>query len=432
MPIDRHSWQAYARHRHQRPAKDRHPVFNRFIDLIRALRENDWRSPEMLLLLISGGAALSFSTWMALLNNFAVERAAFTGIEIGTLQSLREIPGLLAFTAVFVLLILREQPFVLLSLGLLGAGTALTGIFPTVIGLYCTTVVMSIGYHYSETVQQSLALQWVGKDRAPIVLGRVIAAASFASLCAYALIWAAFEIAGLDYIVVYGIGGGVTVAMAVYAWFAYPRFPQKVEQHKTLILRQRYWLYYALTFLCGARRQIFIVFASFMMVERFGYSVGNITLLFLINYAANMWLAPAIGRYIKIWGERRALTIEYLGLIVIFTSYAFVESAMVAALLFVLDHMFFAMAIAIKTYFQKIADPRDIAPTAAVAFTINHIAAVILPVLLGALWLLSPAAVFLTGTAFAIGSLLLSQLIPPRPEAGNETLLATRITQAAE
>ncbi|HEX9792307.1 MAG TPA: MFS transporter, partial [Kiloniellales bacterium] len=168
------------------------------------------------------------------------------------------------------------------------------------------------------------------------------------------------------------------------------------------------------------------------MVERFGYSVGNITLLFLINYAANMWLAPAIGRYIKIWGERRALTIEYLGLIVIFTSYAFVENAMLAATLYVLDHVFFAMAIAIKTYFQKIADPRDIAPTAAVAFTINHIAAVILPAVLGLLWLVSPAAVFLTGTGFAIGSLLLSQLIPPRPEAGNETLLATRITQAAE
>jgi len=407
-------------------------VADRFISLFMGLRRLDWRSPEVLLLLIGAAAALSFSTWMALLNNFTVERAAFTGVEIGTLQSLREIPGFLAFTAVFVLLVLREQPFVLMSLALLGAGTALTGFFPTVIGLYCTTVLMSVGFHYSETLQQSLALQWVGKDRAPIVLGRVIAAASLASLGAYALIWAAFEIIELDYIVVYGIGGGVTVAVALFAWFAYPRFPQKVEQHKTLILRQRYWLYYALTFLAGARRQIFIVFAGFMMVEKFGYSVGNITLLFLINYAANIWLAPAIGRFIKAWGERRALTIEYLGLIVIFTSYAFVESAILAAALYVLDHLFFAMAIAIKTYFQKIADPRDIAPTAAVAFTINHIAAVILPAVLGLLWLISPSAVFLIGTGFAVGSLALTLLIPPRPEPGNETLLTARVTQAAE
>ncbi len=408
------------------------PVASRLFNMGTRLKRLDWRSPEVLLLLISGATALSFATWMALLNNFAVERAAFTGIEIGTLQSLREIPGFLAFTAIFVLLVLREQTFVLMSLALLGVGTALTGFFPTVIGLYCTTVLMSVGYHYCETLQQSLALQWLGKDRAPIVLGRVIAAASVASLGAYALIWTAFEIAGLDYIVVYGVGGGVTVAIALFAWFAYPRFPQKVEQHKTLILRQRYWLYYALTFLSGARRQIFIVFAGFMMVEKFGYSVGNITLLFLINYAANIWLAPAIGRFIKTWGERRALTIEYLGLIVIFTSYAFVESAILAATLYVLDHLFFAMAIAIKTYFQKIADPRDIAPTAAVAFTINHIAAVVLPAALGLLWLISPTAVFLIGTGFAAGSLGLTLLIPPRPEPGHETLLSPRVAQAAE
>ncbi len=407
-------------------------VADRFVSLFLSLRRLDWRSPEVLLLLIGAAAALSFSTWMALLNNFAVERAAFTGIEIGTLQSLREIPGFLAFTAVFVLLVLREQPFVLLSLALLGVGTALTGFFPTVVGLYLTTVLMSVGFHYCETLQQSLALQWVGKDRAPIVLGRVIAAASLASLGAYALIWVAFEVVELDYMVVYAVGGGVTVAVALFAWFAYPRFPQKVEQHKTLILRRRYWLYYGLTFLSGARRQIFIVFAGFMMVEKFGYSVGNITLLFLINYAANIWLAPAIGRFIKVWGERRALTIEYLGLIVIFTSYAFVESATLAAGLYVLDHLFFAMAIAIKTYFQKIADPRDIAPTAAVAFTINHIAAVILPAALGVVWLINPAAVFLTGTGFAVGSLLLTLLIPPRPEPGNETLLTARVAQAAE
>lgn len=407
-------------------------MLNRLAEMRARFRRLDWRSPEVLLLLISGGAALSFATWMALLNNFAVERAAFTGIEIGILQSLREIPGLLAFTAVFVLLILREQPFVLLSLALLGVGTALTGVFPTVIGLYFTTVLMSAGFHYSETIQQSLALQWLGKDRAPIVLGRVIAAASMAALGGYALIWVAFEIVGLDYIVVYAIGGGVTVAIALFAWFAYPRFPQKVVQHKTLILRRRYWLYYALTFFAGARRQIFIVFAGFMMVEKFGFTVGNITLLFLINYAANIWLAPAIGRFIKTWGERRALTLEYLGLIIIFTGYAFVENAALAAVLYVLDHLFFAMAIAIKTYFQKIADPRDMAPTAAVAFTINHIAAVVLPVVLGLLWLVSPAAVFLIGTGFAVCSLMLTLIIPPRPEPGRETLLSPRVTQAAE
>lgn len=407
-------------------------MLKRLADAWASLQRRGWRSPEALLLLLGAAGSLSFATWMALLNNFAVERAAFTGVEMGTLQSLREVPGFLAFTAVFVLLVLREQTFALLAMALLGLGTAITGFFPSVIGLYITTVLMSIGYHYYETLQQSLALQWVGKDRAPLVLGRVLAAASLAALAAYALIWLGFELLGTDYLLVYVIGGGLTVAAAVFAALAYPNFPGKVEQHKTLILRKRYWLYYALVFLSGARRQIFIVFAGFMMVEKFGFTVANITLLFLINYAANVWLAPAIGRLIQNWGERKALTLEYVGLIVVFTSYAFVENAMLAAALYVIDHLFFALAIAIKTYFQKIADPRDIAPTAAVSFTINHIAAVVLPALLGFVWLVSPAAVFLTGSAFAFCSLLLTQLVPMRPEPGRETQLTRPVVQPAE
>ncbi|MCW8842515.1 MAG: MFS transporter, partial [Rhodobacteraceae bacterium] len=95
-----------------------------------------------------------------------------------------------------------------------------------------------------------------------------------------------------------------------------------------------------------------------------------------------------------------------------------------AAVLYVVDHMLFALALALKTYFQKIADPEDIAPTAAVAFTINHIAAVFLPVLLGLLWLVSPGAVFLLAAGMALVSLGLSFLVPRHPEKGNETRLS--------
>ena len=78
-----------------------------------------WRSPMMLLVLMSIAMPIAFNAWSALLNNFVVERAAFTGIEIGILQSLREVPGFLAFTTVFVLLALREQTFAVFSFCLL-------------------------------------------------------------------------------------------------------------------------------------------------------------------------------------------------------------------------------------------------------------------------------------------------------------------------
>ena len=396
------------------------------------------RRPEVMLYAMAASSALGFAVWHALLNNFAVERASFTGLEMGVLQSLREVPGFLSFTVVFLLLLVREQPLALISLLLLGVGTALTGFFPTALGLYCTTVLMSIGFHYYETVQASLALQWISVDRTPETLGRLISVRSFSSIVTFGSIWILFEWAdgepalpALDYHWVYLIGGGLAVGIALAAWLIFPQFPQKVTQNKHMVLRTRYWLYYALTFMSGARRQIFVVFAGFLMVEKFGYDVEDIAMLFLINAAISVWLAPRIGRLIGRWGERKALILEYIGLMVIFTAYAFVDDATLAAGLYIADHVFFALAIAIKTYFQKIADPADIASTAGVSFTISHIAAIVIPAAFGALWLVSPAAVFLSGTAMAFLSLLMACNVPVHPAPGNEVLVGRRSVPAA-
>ncbi|NIY75502.1 MFS transporter [Thalassospira sp. HF15] len=365
---------------------------------------------------------LSFSTWMALLNNFSIEMADFTGREIGILQSLREIPGFLAFTAIFVLLILREQTFAVISLLVLGIGVAISGYFPTVIGLYCTTVLMSIGFHYFETMQQALSLQWVRKDRTAMVMGRQLSAKSISSLVMFGMVWVMLEVFSVEYRYVYLFGGALTILAALFVWGAFPKFSDAHPQTKKLILRKRYWLYYALTFMSGARRQIFTVFAGFLMVEKFGYDAATITLLYLLNHVINMFLAPKIGKMIGKWGERRALIFEYAGLFIVFISYAFVENHVLAGGLYVIDHLFFALAIAIKTYFQKIADPADISSTAGVSFTINHIAAVFIPAAFGLLWLISPGAVFLAGAAMAFVSLVLALNVPHDPEPGNEVV----------
>ena len=374
----------------------------------------------MLLVLMSIAMPIAFNTWTALLNNFVVERAAFTGVEIGFLQSLREVPGFLAFTTVFVLLILKEQTFAVVSLAMLGLGVAATGFFPTTYGLYFTTVVMSLGFHYFEAIKQSLALQWLSTEEAPQVLGRLISVAAITSLIVYGVLWLLLEIFNIDFVWNFLIAGVICGALAVVMWVGFPHYKSATEQHSKLILRKRYWLYYGLTFLSGARRQIFMVFAAFLMVEKFGYSAAQVTLLFLINYAFNWLFAEKIGVLIRRIGERNSLTIEYAGLIIVFTSYAFVENAYIAAILYVVDHMFFALYIAMSTYFQKIADPADFASSAGVSFTINHIAAVIIPAALGMVWIHSNAAVFLIGTAFAMCSLALAQNVPDRPAPGNE------------
>ncbi|MCQ1059295.1 MFS transporter [Photobacterium sp. DNB23_23_1] len=386
-----------------------------------------WKTPQNFLILISIIVPVAFSSWQALLNNFVIEEAAFTGADIGLLQSVREIPGFLAFTAVFVLMFIREQRFMILSLVMLTLGVAITGFFPSVSGLLMTTLLMSTGFHYFETLKQSLSLQWLSKEEAPEVLGKLISVGALASLCTYGALWLMLEQFELSFKWVYLITGVVAFAILVFVAAAFPQFKSETVQTKKLVFRKRYWLYYALTFMSGARRQIFIVFAGFLMVEKFGYSAADITLLFLINYLFNWLFAKKIGRFIGRVGERKALVCEYVGLIVVFAGYAIVEQAEIAAVLYVVDHLFFALALAMKTYFQKIADPADMASTAGVAFTINHIAAVVIPVSFGLLWLTSPSSVFFAGAAMAGVSLLLSLNIPAKPEEGNEVrMLAWR------
>ena len=406
------------------------------VPLSDAARLPFWRRPEALLYLMAAAMPLSFATWSALLNNFVIEVASFTGKEIGWLHTVREIPGFLAIGVILILLVMREQVLALIALALLGVATAVTGWFTSFSGLLVMTMLSSIGFHYFETVNQSLQLQWIDKARAPVVLGRIVAVGAGASLAAYGAIVLLWDRLGLDYNAVYLASGGLTLVLVGFAALAYPQFQSPHPQFRHMVLRRRYWLYYALQFMAGARRQIFVVFAGFMMVERFGMKVSEMTGLLLINYLINMAVAPAMGRALGRYGERNVMGFEYIGLTLVFLAYGglywFGWGLVIASGLYILDQLFFALSFSLKTYFQKIADPRDIAPTAAVAFTINHIAAVFLPASLGYLWARSPDYVFLMGAGMALVAFGLICLIPRHPEPGSETVFARGQPLAAE
>ena len=379
-----------------------------------------WRTPARVLYLMTFAMSFAFGVWMALFNNFAIDVANLNGAHIGVLQSWREVPGFLAFAVVWVLLIMTEQRLALLSLLLLGVGVALTGYMPSFSGLLITTMLMSVGFHYYETIRQSLALQWFSKAEAPVIMGNLVAVSSAAALLSYAWTWLAIEILVLDLAQTMLVGGVVTIILAAIAAAMFPTYTGGVEQNKRLVFRKRYMLYYALTFMGGARRQIFFVFAALLLVQKFNFSAQDIALVFLLNGAINMWVAPKIGKFVAKFGERTSLILEYVGLILVFSAYGWVDSAPAAVGLYVLDNILFAMAIAQSSYIKKIADPADMASTAGVSFTINHIAAVILPALLGVLWLWSPLAVFLSGAAMACVSLYLALWVPKHPDEGNE------------
>ena len=354
-------------------------------------------------------SSLGLQTWMILFNNFAVDIAGLDGNHIGVIQSVREIPGFLALLAVFVIMFIKEYRLSALSILMLGLGVALTGFFPSYSGLLITTLVMSFGFHYYETTNMSLTLQYFDRGVSPWVFGKQRSIGAASNIGVGIIIY--FLAFLLDYSYIYLLIGALIVVTACWGLAQDPSGKEIVPQRKKMIVRKKYWLFYFLTLMAGARRQIFMAFAVLLMVQKFEYSIQEVTILFIINNSVNYFLSPLIGKSIIRYGERKVLSIEYFSLIIIFLAYATTSSRLLIAALYILDHIFFNFSIAIRTYFQKVGDPRDIAPSMAVGFTINHVAAVFLPAIGGFLWIVDYRIPFIGGAVLALVSLVAVQLI---------------------
>ncbi len=362
------------------------------------------------LLVQSIASTIGLQTWMMLFNNFGVEMAGISGQQAGIIQSVREIPGFLALLVVFVLLVIREHRLSALSVLLLGTGVALAGFFPSYMGLMLTTLLMSFGFHYYETTNKSLVLQYFHQSHSPLVFGRIRSLTAIASIGAGLFIFT-FD-RWLSYQQLFLCLGLPVMVLGLWGLLQRPDREDLPPQHKKMILRRKYWLYYLLTFLAGARRQIFTAFSVFLMVKVFGFSLKEVTALFILNSLVNWQVNPLIGKAVVRFGERWVLSLEYFGLFFVFLTYAFSESKWLVGAMYIIDHILFNFAFAISTYFQKIGEPEDMAPTMAVGFTINHIAAVVLPALGGLLWMIDYRIPFIGAAILCLCSLLAVQWIP--------------------
>jgi len=361
------------------------------------------------LMILTIASTMGLQAWRTLFDNFAVHVCHLEGVHIGILQSVREIPGFLALLAIYLLLIIKEHRLSALSVICLGLGVCATGFFPSWTGLIFTTLIMSFGFHYFETTNQSLTLQYFDNQTAPWVLGKLRSFAAASNIVAGIIIFIVAPY--LAYYEMYAGIGTLVILAGIWAFFQDPADRELVPQHKRMIIRKRYFLFYFLTLMAGARRQIFVAFAVFLMVRNFDYSVQMISILFVANNIINYFISPLIGKAIIRFGERKVLSLEYFSLLFIFLAYATVKSPWIIAILYILDHIFFNFAIAIRTYYQKIADPKDIAPGMAVGFTINHIAAVIIPTIGGMLWMIDYRIPFICGSTMSLISLCAVQWI---------------------
>jgi predicted MFS family arabinose efflux permease len=188
---------------------------------------------------------------------------------------------------------------------------------------------------------------------------------------------------------------------------------------RQVVLRRRYWLYYVLAFLMGSRRHIFTTFAIFLLVREHGISVQTTAILFIVNSVVNVYALQLVGKLVGRLGERLMLSIAFFALGFVFLGYAFVTYLPVLFVLFVLDNILFGFNLALTTYFQKIAiTQEEITSNLAVQQSINHIAAIMMPVIGGTAWeLFGSQAPFLVGVGIVFVSLVMVQLmrVPVKP-----------------
>ncbi|OPY15164.1 MAG: Major Facilitator Superfamily protein [Syntrophus sp. PtaU1.Bin005] len=361
----------------------------------------------LMVLVICASAGLQ--GWMALFTNFAKEVVGVNGFQIGVAQAVREIPGFLTFMVMYVLLIMKEHRLSAWSVVLLGIGIGATGYFPTFPGMLMVTVIMSVGFHFFETTNKSLTVQYFDRRDAPVVFARLRGYGALANIAVGTIVW------GLSFLLPYHLNFlllGIFISSAgIYMLSKNPVQEHGLQRQNKLVLRRKYWLYYVLNFLSGARRQIFIVFAVFLLVEKYRLSVSTIAGIYVLNYTLTYLTNRYISRAINVYGERVVLSLESASLFILFLGYALIENAWVAVVLYILDSIFFNFAIGLNTYLQKTADPGDLAQSTAIGFTINHISAVVIPLLGGSLWLLNWKLPFIIGAGLTLVSLYFTQKI---------------------
>jgi hypothetical protein len=361
----------------------------------------------LLILVICATAGLQ--GWMALYTNFAKEVIGVNGFEMGMAQSIREIPGFLTFLVLYILIVFREYRLSAWSVVVMGIGVGCTGFFHGYGGLLLATFIMSVGFHYFETTNKSLTIQHFDQSQAPVVFARLRGYGALANIVVGGLIW------GLSFVFSYEINflilGIFITCTGVFMLFRHPVKEDKKYQKPQLSFQRKYWLFYLLNFLSGARRQIFTVFAIFLLVEKYKLSVSVIAGVYVVNYIMNYFTNPLISKAINKYGEKVVLSLENASLVVLFLGYAFIENVYIVLLLYVIDNIFFNFSIGLNTYLQKIADKKDFSSLTAVGFTINHISAVIIPLFGGALWLLNWKLPFLIGACLTLVSLYYTQKI---------------------
>jgi len=356
-----------------------------------------------------------FTVYSGVFRNFFREDLRGDEVGLGGLESLREIPGLIAALMAGALVAFAEGRMAALGLAITAIGIGLSGFAGGYWPLVAISVFWSVGFHVWATVQPAIVLTLAKGIEGGRHLGRMRSVGAAATIVALALAWLVSLLPAKVPYSAYFVAGGLAIAAS--AWLA-----GMLSHHSSggkrdrLVVRREYGLYYLLMFLEGCRRQVFSIFALFTLIKVYGAPLHAILLLSLVNAVLSTATSPAMGRYIDRVGERKPLTMYAVGLIVIFLGYATIPNAAWLYALYVADNLLFTFSIGFSTYLHRIVRPGELTPCLAMGTTMNHVAAVSLPIVGALVWKASGSyqLPFLVGAGLAVVALLATQRIPER------------------
>ena len=384
----------------------------------------EWSKDFKLLAVATCGVGVFFGVQLTLFNNYIVDQFGIEPHELGTLEGLREVPGLL--NVLMILLLIRRPLPVMggLMLIIMGLGLMAYGAVTSVFALAVFSFVWSIGFHGWVPLGQSMALRLSPPGNKGRWLGQLRSLESIAWLTAIGACMLFLET--LRYQGLFVVAGGITV-LGGMALFRVTR-GNSLTKEKGFVFKRRYGVYYALNFLQGCRKQMFITFAIFALVKVHGMPVETTMILVLINQVLVSLTGPIMGRMVDYYGERVMLSASYIGLALVFFGYAVIEDRPTLYVLYCIDNLIFFGGIALTTYIHKITTEEDLQPTLSMGVTMNHIAAVIAPLVGGVAWYyLGYQVIFFSGSVLAIISLIVSQKVNPESMRVREETVSRKI-----
>jgi predicted MFS family arabinose efflux permease len=332
--------------------------------------------------------------FIATLNNYLSEIHQLGAEARGWLELPRELPGfLIMFVAGAMLTVFRETQMAAAAMLLSALGAVGLGFLaPTHAALVLFIIIWSLGDHIIFAVEGPIGLKLARGGREGRRLGQFGGARNLGTIVGVGLVFVLARFFGDRYPLFYGIAAtSAVIAGVLYAGLNVGRGD---PPSRRLVFKKKYRLFYLISALFGIRKQIFLAFGAWVLVEIHGVSVSTIALLYFIASTLGVIMRPLLGEVIDWLGERTVLAIDEILLLGICLTYAFAGEVLSGnAVLFALysayifDIILFALRVARTTYLKKIADdPADITPTISMGITIDHAVAMTLPVLSGYIW----------------------------------------------